>query len=790
MPRPEPAPPPAPTRSPRPIRRLLVVGLALANLLVWAFSAYSLRQSRQRDEEAARVLTRNVTQAIDQSVAKTATRIDLALRAVVDELQRQLAGPGLDEARMNALLETQMQRVPEVGTLRVTRADGLLILGRGLNQQAPQGWGDRDFFDTLRQGPDTGLHIASPVVGRVSQRLVVPFLRRYHHPDGRFAGLVGAGVPIEQFTKLLEAFDVGPSGVLVLRDATLALVTRVPAQPHGPSGQVGTRIVSDDFRKVFDSGARSATGYTAVGTDGVPRVFTFHRMTDLPMVAIVAVSSRDYLQGWDEEVQRTLAMAGAFGLLSIFFGATLIGLLKRADADLQALEEKQRFVTSILDSLTEHVAVIDDQGTITAVNAAWRRFATDNGAPAPAPVAVGANYLQACAGAGSHARGDEALQGIRGVLDGSLSEFALEYPCHSPQQQRWFVLHGMPLVGHRRGAVLIHQNVTYRHEAEALLRASEEHFRLLAENMEDVVWKTDAQLVFTYINDADRRLRGYPQADVVGHHIDDTVTAQGRAILAHERQQRLEMELRGQTRQARHFELPQRRVGGGEVWVEVMSIPVYDAAGTVAGFQGICRDISQRKALQAELEQSRQALEVQLQAIASQHSELREKANRDPLTGAHNRRYLDEALPRELARAALGRYPVALIMVDLDHFKDINDSYSHLAGDAVLKALTQLLTRGARESDIVCRYGGEEFVLVMPRLSADLALPRMDALRLELQGLRIPHGDTEIAITFSAGIAVFPEHGTQMDMLIARADEMLYRAKREGRNRVRLYGSD
>lgn len=778
-------------RASRRIRLLLIAGLALSNLLIWAFSAYSLQQAKQRDEDAARALTRNITHAVDQSVAKTAARIDMALLAVVDELERQLAGKGIDAKASTALLDIQEQRVPEVGAIRVSDADGALILGKGVSPSNPKSWADHPLFATLRQQASAGMKIYGPVPGRVSTGMVLPFGRRYNHPDGRFAGIVAAATPQTHFEQLLAPFASGKTSILTLRDAELGLIARAPVAPDIPSGVVGNHVVPQEFRTAFESGAPTATGTTAAGPDGIQRIFTFRRLEKAPMVATAALSSQDYLQGWESDALRTAGIAAAFGLLSIFFGVALIRQLNQGDADLRALVQHRAFVTSILDSLTEHVAVIDGQGVITAVNAAWQRFAAENGTDLAA-VTVGANYLQVCgkaSGTPGGTEGEEALAGIRAVLDGSQAEFSIEYPCHSTTQQRWFVLRGINLVGQERGAVLIHQNVTYRHEAEARLRTSEEHFRLLAENMEDVVWKADCNMVFTYINDADRRLRGFPQAAVVGHPIEDTLTDEGRTLLARDSQEQLQKERKGEKGRARHFELPQRRADGGEVWIEVMSIPVFDATGRISGFQGICRDITERKAMQAKLEHAKQALEVQLRTIASEHRELREEANRDPLTGVHNRRYLDEALPQELARAKHGRYPVAVIMVDLDHFKRVNDNHSHIVGDAVLKALASLLTEGSRESDIVCRYGGEEFVLVVPTLGPALALKRMEALRKKLEGMRIPHGTVEVSVTFSAGIAIFPQHGDSMDTLLARADEMLYRSKREGRNRITLYGA-
>jgi diguanylate cyclase (GGDEF)-like protein/PAS domain S-box-containing protein len=162
---------------------------------------------------------------------------------------------------------------------------------------------------------------------------------------------------------------------------------------------------------------------------------------------------------------------------------------------------------------------------------------------------------------------------------------------------------------------------------------------------------------------------------------------------------------------------------------------------------------------------------------------LREQAIRDPLTTLFNRRYLDETLEREISRAIREGYPVAVLMIDIDHFKRLNDTYGHLAGDEVLKALAALLRASARHEDVICRFGGEEFAIVLPRMPLDVAFARAEGWRTEFAGTGIRFGEFELRATLSAGIAAFPDHGRARDALIDAADHALYRAKELGRNR-------
>ncbi|MDP1527111.1 MAG: diguanylate cyclase [Rhodocyclaceae bacterium] len=199
------------------------------------------------------------------------------------------------------------------------------------------------------------------------------------------------------------------------------------------------------------------------------------------------------------------------------------------------------------------------------------------------------------------------------------------------------------------------------------------------------------------------------------------------------------------------------------------------------------RNIRLSRQLKLEIaaeEDANRKLARQLQEIQELQSRLQEQAIRDALTGLFNRRYLDETLPRELSRAKRDGYPLALIMVDIDHFKQINDTYGHSAGDEVIRSLSTILRQGAREGDIVCRYGGEEFIIALPRMNVEAALVRAEKWRTEVEAILVRHGHFDIRFTISAGASGYPDHGTEHENLIECADLALYISKKDGRNRV------
>jgi diguanylate cyclase (GGDEF)-like protein len=212
--------------------------------------------------------------------------------------------------------------------------------------------------------------------------------------------------------------------------------------------------------------------------------------------------------------------------------------------------------------------------------------------------------------------------------------------------------------------------------------------------------------------------------------------------------------------------------------------PLYDSDEQLSGRLIVFRDVTDRKEVENDLRHAMDRLQTQLIRIGLLQSQLREQAIRDALTNLFNRRYLDETLERELARARREEYPLCIVMMDIDHFKDVNDAYGHEAGDTVLKKLSELVTTQSRQGDFVCRYGGEEFVLVMPNISIDVAKERANSLLRSISTLFVPFGRINLNITVSMGISWFPAHGETKKDLLRAADKALYDAKHAGRNRV------
>jgi len=224
-------------------------------------------------------------------------------------------------------------------------------------------------------------------------------------------------------------------------------------------------------------------------------------------------------------------------------------------------------------------------------------------------------------------------------------------------------------------------------------------------------------------------------------------------------------------------------------YVNVHVSPLSGPDGRPSGYMIMIHDITKRHVAEAELQRANERLESQIEKIEALQVELRKQAISDALTGLFNRRRLDEVLPRELKRAQHDGGVVSVILFDIDHFKQVNDRYGHETGDRLLQALAHLLRERTRPGDIACRYGGDEFLLVLPETPLDAAAARADEIRVAFSGLSprvVPGGGSGEAVSLSAGVAACPNHALTEDAVIRSVDEAMYAAKEAGRNRVHV----
>jgi diguanylate cyclase (GGDEF)-like protein len=224
------------------------------------------------------------------------------------------------------------------------------------------------------------------------------------------------------------------------------------------------------------------------------------------------------------------------------------------------------------------------------------------------------------------------------------------------------------------------------------------------------------------------------------------------------------------------------------VTLELRAFPIRPSNQSSQEYLLVLRDMTKTKIAERELQKANTVLREQLEEIRLLEQTLRDQAVRDPLTGLYNRRYLAETLDREMARAQRLTNQVSVVIIDLDYFKDINDQFGHRAGDEILRMLSTILLHQTRRGDISCRYGGDEFVVIMPGATLQIAMRRGEEWRMAFSAAAFADGKREHANTFSAGIATYPQDGATSEEILAAADKALYISKSSGRNRISICG--
>lgn len=221
--------------------------------------------------------------------------------------------------------------------------------------------------------------------------------------------------------------------------------------------------------------------------------------------------------------------------------------------------------------------------------------------------------------------------------------------------------------------------------------------------------------------------------------------------------------------------------------LEVMVTALYNSENQLEGRVIVAHDITEHKWLENDLTFANEALTRQLEEINQLRDELREQAIRDPLTEVYNRRYMNEFLSREVARAERDGTPFSVVIMDMDNFKLFNDTYGHKCGDIVLQEIAAFLVQHTRKGDVVCRFGGEEFVILMPGATLEKAYERAETWRQDFADTTIEYEGMKLSATFSAGVASYPLHGDTDEFILQAADRALYQSKDAGKNKVTMF---
>lgn len=320
--------------------------------------------------------------------------------------------------------------------------------------------------------------------------------------------------------------------------------------------------------------------------------------------------------------------------------------------------------------------------------------------------------------------------------------------------------------------------INYCKKDQEKLRENEILYRTLTEDMEDVIWKTDKNYYFTYISSSVERKIGYTPNELIGHHIFEIFTDEGIATVKKWIEKRQNDVKNGRNLVYSRLEIQHKCKDGSTLWGEIISKPELDADKNIIGYHGISRDITERKALE---------------------DKILELAFYDPLTQLPNRRLVQDRLKQTIASSKRSMNYAAIIYLDLDNFKPLNDTYGHSIGDLLLIEVAHRLKNSVREMDTVARVGGDEFIVIVNELDKDekSSMNKVNILAKKiLSSLSATYtfhisnnkvSKIEHNCSASIGIYLFKADKEDQETLLQKADKAMYEAKETGRNKICFY---
>ncbi|QPF76128.1 diguanylate cyclase [Roseateles sp. DAIF2] len=721
-------------------------------LLIWG----QLTTERQQVEREAEARVTGLTQAFEEYARRSLQQVDLISNFAALQVEQRARGEDWAGGAQTSLLKLGLAELPGVIGFYLADARGRVL--DATRPMAVEEVGGRDYFLVHRDPGSAGLFIARPEPGRAGQPWQLPLTRRLQHGDGDFAGVLVVLLDPRHFTDFYRASQFGRQGVVALVGLDWVLRARRSGERLWFGDTAGNNYLIEQLK-------RWPEGSYVAGSklDGVQRRLAYKTMQGYPLVALGGLSLEEVLAPYEARralLLRLTALA-CLALLLAFGGLSLAAAsLRRSQA---ARERARAQFEAAWDASTDAFWMLraerDARGNLLDF-----RFSHCN--------ARGAQLL---------GKSKEELIGrLRSEVfpDGGDSRFLMlycaalrsrrtlqdEFGLDMPAARGLSLQHQVVPVGD--GVALTLRDVTAERQREAAmlrtqaaLQATEKRLRDITDNLPVLISYVDTQERLSFLNATFRAWTRMEPEQALGRPIKEVLDERRYA-------QRAPWLRRALAGERVSFELESER-DGQPLWLRNDYVPDFGPDGVVQGIYGLSQDITVLKEVQREL-------------LAL--------ARHDSLTGLANRHQFDEVLPLALARAARSGRALALLFLDVDKFKSINDSLGHAMGDAVLKEFARRLRESVRSVDLVARLAGDEFVVILEELSGEEE-PALVAHKIaaaiarpfELEGQRL-QVTTSIGIAYQSGggaATVTPA------ALLQRADEALYEAKGAGRNTFR-----
>ncbi|NDP43595.1 MAG: diguanylate cyclase, partial [Aromatoleum sp.] len=721
----------------RPLLAIPAFGVMLV-AAVWTATLLQLATSERAAVTAALRDTENFVATYEQYARRAIKNADRTALLVKREFERDGA------MNLPELVAAGLVDRGDFAAVRITDALGIVVAS-SLPSERPFSVADRDYFH-LHAAQDTGrLDISKPVVGRATGRTVILLTRRMNHRDGTFAGTVSLAVTPDYFTDFYQEAKLGNRGALSILGLDGVFRARRVGHESASTPEAGNKQLVAQAQLAAEG---SYEGVSPI--DGTLRLIAYRKVADYPFIVMAAQAKDEVLAEFHRSRDRYLLIATATSAVILAFFAVVTVLAVRLQRNRADLKTQRGFLQTLVHNLPIGVAVRSMKAADHGRYLLWNESNE---------VVFGVKAERAL--------GKAAAEVMPGELAARIEEWDRELLA-SPMVQE--VMKAVDVAGRGRRIIRgIHAPIFGADGAVEYLmsiasdvteeQASADDLRLASKVFEttaDGIMLTDGDDRVIMVNPAFSRLTGYGPGEIVGQTLAESPFRPIDPAASEARMVRLHSE-GFVTDEVQRF-----RKDGTPLFLWVTGTCVRDAAGAIVNYVRVFSDISPLKEAQRKLEQL---------------------ASFDTLTGLPNRRLLDDRLDQALRRALRLGGGAALLFIDVDGLKEVNDTYGHDVGDLLLQDIAARLRECVRASDSVGRYGGDEFVIVLEdgaraadalcvcqRIVAALADP------VDVGGHRVRRGA-------SIGIALYPQDGTDGATLLKNADVAMYEAKKGGRNR-------
>ena len=751
--------PPARATNQRPRERerlllYLIPGLsALLVATLLTLAAFNLAKARQADLRDAERATQNLAELLDEQTARALQAVEMVLVNLADTWAHVPALRDSGNPEMHALLKQKVAALPYARSLFIVDAGGVITHHSDLLPAATSHFSDREYFSWHRTRPHS-LYVGKPIVSRTTGTWFVAASRRLPTGDGSFGGVIVVALEPRAFQAFYRNIDVGREGAIELLHQDGELIARTPAAPTWVGMATGSNLTLKDLAR---SGSR--TFRTVSPVDGEARIYSARRVAGVPLMVKVGLSEEEVLAGWRAQRTVIIVVLTGFSLAIMVLAGLLMQELRRRGELTNSVAQSERLLRQVLDTLPVAVLVADGDGTLVLGNTASKKIWGQ---------APSADMNQNARLKGWRKDTGQRLEACDWGLAKALAKGETTgnqvIDIESGDGDRKTILDSAaPILstdGEIIGAISLNEDITEQRALSETLRESEARYRALFEHSIDAILLTRPGGGILAANDAACRLLDYGEEELRAFGRDDIVDRsdpRAQALLN-----------QGGRAGAVHGEVRLRRKDGGLVPVEFASATFPDRNGEACA-NLIIRDMTDRKRAEEHIEYL---------------------AYHDELTGIPNRAYFHRAFEHALATTQRYGLHCALMLVDLDRFKNINDTIGHEAGDQLLKQVAARLRGCLRDSDIIARLGGDEFVILMQDASTVEAVNAVAVKILEATSRPLLIDDQDFLITASIGISTYPHDGNDMQTLLKNSDVAMYRAKESGKNGFQYFSPE